>query len=300
MGDTSLTVYLDVILIENIIMNYIILFATGIITKVQIKQINIIISSAIGAIYVVISYITAMEIYSNFILKFILAICMVFIAFKSKNIKSLFKHLIIFYLTSFAFGGCAFALLYYIRPQDILMKNGIYIGTYPLKIAFLGGIVGFTIVNVSFKLVKGKISKKDMFCEVEINFNNKTSRVKALIDSGNLLKDPITGNGVIVVESDVLEDIIPIEILQNINNMLSAKDEDKNAIGQEYISRLRLIPFSSLGKQNGMLVGFKPDNVVVNFEEMKKKIDNIIVGIYDKNLSKTGEYKGLVGINVIE
>lgn len=300
MGDKNLTVYLDVILIENIIMNYIILFATGLITKVQIKQINIIISSLIGAIYVVISYITGMQIYSNFILKFILSICMVFVAFSSNNIKSLFKQLVIFYLTSFAFGGCAFALLYYIRPQDILMKNGIYIGTYPLKIALLGGIVGFTIVNISFKLIKGRISKKDMFCEVEINFNNKTSRVRAMIDTGNLLKDPITGNDVIVVESEILEEIIPKQILQNINDMLGAKTEETNEIEQEYMSRLRLIPFSSLGKQNGMLVGFKPDNIIVDFEETKKKIDKIIVGIYDKNLSKTGEYKGLVGLNIIE
>lgn len=300
MGDKNLTVYLDIILIENVIMNYIILFATGLITKVRIRQFNIIISSIIGAMYVVISYITAMEIYSNYILKFILSICMVFLAFRAKNMKGLFRHLIIFYLTSFAFGGCAFALLYYIRPQDILMKNGIYIGTYPLKIALLGGIVGFTIVNISFKLIKGRISKKDMFCEVEINFNNKAVKVKAMIDTGNLLKDPITGNNVIVVESETLEGIIPREILQNINNMLTTKTDTTNDIEQEYISRLRLIPFSSLGKQNGMLVGFKPDNIVVDFEEIKKRIDKIIVGIYDKNLSKTGEYKGLVGLNIIE
>lgn len=295
-----MTVYLDIILIENIIMNYIILFATGLITKVKIKQINIIISSIVGAVYVVISYITQLEVYSNFLLKFILSISMIFIAFKARNIKNLMKHLIIFYLTSFAFGGCAFALLYYVRPQDILMKNGIYIGTYPLKIALLGGIVGFTILNISFKLIKGKISKKDMFCEIQINFNNKTSKIKAMIDTGNLLKDPITGNNVIIAESRTLENVIPIQVLKNINNMLNTKVEESNEIDKQYIARLRLIPFSSLGKQNGMLVGFKPDNIIVHFEEIEKQIDKVIVGIYDKNLSKTGEYSGLVGINIIE
>lgn len=281
-------------------MNYIILFATGLITKAKIKQIRIILSSIIGAVYVVISYITALEIYSNFVFKIILSISMIFVAFGLKNTKSLFKHLIIFYLTSFAFGGCAFALLYYIRPQDILMKNGIYIGTYPLKIAMLGGIVGFTIINISFKLIKGRISKKDMFCDVQINFNSKTANIKAMIDTGNLLKDPITGSNVIVAESKILENVIPIEVLQNINNMLNTKSEEMNDMDNEYIARLRLIPFSSLGKQNGMLVGFKPDNIIVRFEEIEKQIDKVIVGIYDKNLSKTGEYSGLVGINIIE
>lgn len=295
-----MTVYLDVILIENIIMNYIILFATGLITKVQIKQINIILSSVIGAVYALISYVTTLKIYSTLILKIVLSICMIFVAFKSKNLKTLFKHLIIFYLTSFAFGGCAFALLYYIRPQDILMKNGVYIGTYPLKIALLGGIVGFTIVNIAFKLIKGKITKKDMFCEVQINFNKKSANIKAMIDTGNLLKDPITGNNVIVAESNMLENVLPVNVLQNINKMLTTKTQENSEIDNEYISRLRLIPFSSLGKQNGMLVGFKPDNIVVHFEDTEKTIDKVIVGIYDKNLSKTGEYTGLVGINIIE
>lgn len=295
-----MTVYLDIVLVENIIMNYIILFATGLITKAKIKQINIILASTIGAIYVVIAYITSLEIYSNFILKIILSISMVFIGLKAKDIKSLLKNLVIFYLTSFAFGGCAFALLYYIKPQEILMKNGVYIGTYPLKIAILGGIVGFIIVNISFKLIKGKIRKKDMFCDVQINFNNQSSQIRAMIDTGNLLKDPITGNNVIIAESKKLENVIPTQILKNINKILEVKEELPNTIEQEYIARLRLIPFTSLGKQNGMIVGFKPDNIIINFEGAENKMDKVIVGIYDKNLSKTDEYQGLVGINIIE
>ncbi len=281
-------------------MNYIILFATGLITKVEMKQTRIILSSVVGALYVVISYITSLRVYSNSILKLILSVSMVFVAFNSKSVKMLFKHLLIFYLTSFAFGGCAFALLYYIKPQNILMKNGVYIGTYPLKIALLGGIVGFTIVNISFKVIKGRIRKKDMYCEVRINFKNRTSKMKAMIDTGNLLKDPITGNKVIVAESKMLEEIIPAKSLESINNMLNSHSDGENGLDYEYISRLRLIPFSSLGKQNGMLVGFKPDSVFINFEEMEKRVDKVIIGIYDKRLSKTGDYNGLVGINVIE
>ena len=66
----------------------------------------------------------------------------------------------IFYLTSFVFGGCAFALLYFVKPQDVLMKNGVYIGTYPIKIALLGGIVGFIITNIAFKIIKNKAKKE--------------------------------------------------------------------------------------------------------------------------------------------
>ena len=59
-----------------------------------------------------------LEIYSSLIVKVILSICMVYIAFKSEKITKLLKQLLIFYLTSFTFGGVSFALLYFIRPQD--------------------------------------------------------------------------------------------------------------------------------------------------------------------------------------
>lgn len=42
-----MTIYLDVVIIENLIMNSIIMYATAIILKVQIKHIRILISSTI-------------------------------------------------------------------------------------------------------------------------------------------------------------------------------------------------------------------------------------------------------------
>lgn len=104
-------------------MNYIILYATGIIIKAPISLIRIFLSSAIGSIYAILSYISFLEIYSNIVLKIMLSITMIYIAFNPKNLKIFFKQLIIFYLTSFTFGGVAFALLYFINPQNILMEK---------------------------------------------------------------------------------------------------------------------------------------------------------------------------------
>ena len=133
-----MTIYLDIVFVENIIMNYIILFSTGLICKEKIKQMRIVISSIIGSIYSVAYYITEIKLYVTIIAKILLSIVMIYIAFGSKNFKKTFKSLVIFYLTSFAFGGCAFAILYYIKPENILYKNGKLVGTYPIKIAILG------------------------------------------------------------------------------------------------------------------------------------------------------------------
>ncbi|MCI8482186.1 MAG: hypothetical protein HFJ27_03780 [Clostridia bacterium] len=120
-----MTIYLDIILLENLCMNYIILFATGLIHKTKIKGFRIFFSSLIGGIYSILSFVPVLQVYSNILFKILLSVVMVYIAFFPSNAKQLVKELIIFYLVSFAFGGCAFAFLYFIRPQDILMRNGV-------------------------------------------------------------------------------------------------------------------------------------------------------------------------------
>ena len=89
-------IYLDIVLIENMCMNYIILFATGYLLKLKLKHTRLLISSVLGGIYSILAYTEVLEIYSNFILKIILSIVMVYIAYNAKNIKQLTKQLIFF------------------------------------------------------------------------------------------------------------------------------------------------------------------------------------------------------------
>lgn len=215
-----MTIYIDVVLIENLIMNYIILFATGIILKNKIHHIRLILASLLGAIYSIVAYTSVLNIYSSVILKIILSVIIVYIAYNPQNIKKLWKYILIFYLTSFVFGGAAFALIYVVRPQDILMKNGLFLGTYPLKTIILGSIIAFIIIITAFKIVKTKITKNDMFCTIKIKLNEQEIETKAMIDTGNLLKEPITNTPVIVLEHNLLYECMPKEILNNLENII--------------------------------------------------------------------------------
>lgn len=294
-----MTIYLDVVLLENLCMNYIILFATAYIMKIKMKQWRLIISSIIGGIYAVVSYLEILPVYSSLAMKLILSIVMVYIAFNSRNIKTLTKQLIIFYLTSFVFGGCAFALLYFIKPQDILIRNGVYVGTYPIKIALLGGIVGFVITHIAFKIVKTKFKKKDMIYEITIQMDSKKVTIPAMLDTGNLLKDPITGIPVIVVEKEKLYSLLPEELLNNIEKIVGG-ELVSNISEKEYLSRLRMIPFSSIGKQNGLMLGIKADNIEIQKEEEIETLDNIIIGIFPHKLSNQNNYSALIGLELLE
>ena len=144
------------------------------------------------------------------------------------------------------------------------------------------------------------MTKKDMYCNIKIKLNNEEIKTKAMIDSGNMLKEPITGTPVIVVESTLLEGAMPHEILKNLEKIIGGDfREIDEEIKKEYITKLKLIPYSSLGKQNGMLLGIKPDFIEVEKEENFEKIDDVIIGIYNKSLTKKGEYRALVGIELL-
>jgi len=291
-----MTLYVDIIFLENIFMNSIILLATGTILKTPIRILRNVLASVLGSVYAIIIYVTKIEIYSNVFLKIILSLIIVYIAFKPVNFKSLMKHLIIFYLTSFTFGGVAFALLYFIRPQDILFQDGVLIGTYPMKIILAGGIIGFIIITMSFKNIKGKLGKNDMFCLIKIYEKGKELVVKGIIDTGNFLKDPITKIPVIVVERQKLYEIFPNNVLANIEGIIKGKDIELG----EYSSKIRAIPFNSLGKENGMLLGIKWNRVEIEYQDITKKMDNVIIGIYNGVLSRSGKYSALIGLDVLE
>mgnify|MGYP005783746419 FL=1 len=295
-----MTIYIDVVFLENLVMNSIILIASGIILKKKLKWIRILLASSLGAIYTIIGYISVLQIYSNLVLKVILSILIIYIAFNPQTVKQLWKDVLIFYLTSFVFGGVAFALIYVVKPQDILMKNGLFLGTYPLKTVLLAAIVAFIIIIAAFAIVKTKFSKKDMFCDVEVELNNKKIKTRAMIDTGNLLKEPITNTPVIVLEHTLLYECVPKEILDNLESILGGElVKIPEEIRNEYISRLKLIPFASLGKQNGMLVGIKADSLKIIQDEQEKESKNVIVGIYNKSLTKRGEYRALIGIDLL-
>ena len=294
-----MTIYLDIIIVENLIMNYIILYATGLISKSKISHLRIFLASAIGAIYAVMVYISKLHIYSNMLLKIILSIIIVFVAFYPQNVKKMWKQLVLFYLTTFTFGGVATYLIYVLKPQNIVIKNGMYAGIYVLKVIFIGAIIGTIILIIAFRFAKNKITKKDMICKVKIKLNGKEVVLDTMVDTGNMLKEPLTGNPVVVVEKTSLYDLMPKEILNNTESILGGDFEKiPEDIKNDYISRLKIIPFSSLGKQNGMLIGIKPEKLKVINEQAEEEKDNAIIGIYNKSLTKRGEYNALIGIDL--
>ena len=119
-----------------------------------------------------------------------------------------------------------------------------------------------------------------------------------MIDTGNLLKEPISKQDVIIVEKNSLFGLVSGDILDNLNQIIQGKwlDSGRQDI---YDYKFKVIPFSSLGNENGMLIGFKPDYIKILGEEECVRND-VIVGIYDGKLSKSNLYTSLIGLDVLQ
>ncbi len=135
-----------------------------------------------------------------------------------------------------------------------------------------------------------------MYCNIKVNINSKYTYIKAIIDTGNFLREPITKTPVVVIEKNALNDIVPNYILDNLDKIINGENIELG----EYISKIRLIPFTSLGKENGILLGIKADGILVELEENTIRIKEVILGLYNGKLTKNGKYEALIGLDLLD
>ena len=67
-----------------------------------------------------------------------------------------------------------------------------------------------------------------------------------------------------------------------------------------WASRLRLIPFTSIGKKNGLLVGIRADDIRVSLGKNNVKHNNMVIGIYQDKLSPEEHYQLLIPLEILE
>ena len=279
-------IYIDIFLLENFFMYYIVLIGTSLVSKNKLKQMKLLISAFIGGMFSVFKLMVIIPIVLRVLIKIIISILMVEIAFYPHNVKKMLKLLVVFYLITFTTGGCAFGIVFLINPNNISEYDGTIIVNHPYKISILAGIIGFIIIQYSFYNNKRKIQTKDYICNIKIRICGELVKTKAFIDSGNNLKDPITKEPVIIIEKNVLTKVF------NIDNL-----ETFNSNGGDYKLKIRWIPYKSIGKNKGALIGVKAEKVEIEFNEEYRVIENVTVGIYNKKINN--KYSALVGIDFI-
>lgn len=135
---------------------------------------------------------------------------------------------------------------------------------------------------------------------VDIDFGADRVSFQALIDTGNRLRDPASGNPVIIVEYGAIEAALPREV----RAALAGPDDDfvaraRAVAGSAWSSRFRAVPYSSVGREKGMMVGFRPDRVRVADGRRMVITSRAVVCVHTSALCPGGNYRALVNPDIL-
>lgn len=176
--------------------------------------------------------------------------------------KKIIKNTLLLYFVSMIFGGISDFLYFQIG----------------IKHTF---IIFIIIALVSYEIITMLDSRKmlgNKKCEVELYKGDSKIVVTAIIDTGNSLREPY-GNR-------------PVHILE--------KTEAKELINDLDSALKLLIPFHSLGCDNGMIEGITVDRICIKKDGESIVEDNSVIGIYKGKLSGNGMYSMIINPESIE
>lgn len=279
-----MVVYADVIFLINFISAYIMLYILGkAINKVRIRKKRLFLASVLGAAGAAVVFCVEMPTALSYLTRILAVFLMIFTAFFEQK-KQLLNQMLWLVLMS---GIMIFSMMLITalikNTVSVVIKAGIVYFDIPPKVFLFAFILSYFVLIFFLKVFKNRKNKK--YYIMSVTHNDKTVTVTALFDSGNLLKEPVTGKYVSILEWDYVK------------KLFGAEYEFSDIENHAEEMKLWVIPFNSLGNSSGMLFAFLADNITI--PEEKKIIDKTFIGIYGGVLSKNKEYHALINAGLL-
>lgn len=253
--------YIDLVMLLNFSVDWLLIMATNRLCGVVSSWKRPCFSAIIGGIYGGICLLPQTAFLGNFFFRILSLLVMGCVAF-GFNISAI-RRCVVFSLLAMSLGGIAM----------VMRSNG------PFAL-LSSAVVLMLLCNVGLRRgVGGKI-----IVPVELNFLGKQVHLMALEDTGNNLKDPVTGGSVLVVGSQIAKQLLGIS-----QSQLRKPVETVVSLG---IPGLRLIPYSSIGESGKFLLAMRIKNVKIGSWQ-----GSSLVAFSPEYMGLEG-YQGLTGGNV--
>ena len=161
--------------------------------------------------------------------------------------RELFRGWIILYIESFLLGGVFQFFSQYLRWGSLF---------------FVLAVCCYYVVNGIWKIILFFTEKENRYCEVEVFFGERSSRLRALIDTGNTLKDEISNDPVSVIDQ------------VSVKQLTEGKRPE----------RFRYIPYHSIGKKEGVMAAFRLDKIQIIQDGNRTYVEHPLVAISEEEL----------------
>lgn len=281
--------YVEYIFAENFLIDFILLFITGKLLKKTIIYRRLIISSVLGAVYVILTAYIGREFMTYFIVKFSVSVLMVMIAYDSKGIAANLRTIIAFYITSLLMVGIITALYY--LDYDKLTVNAIVCSIF----------MGYAALHFFFKEIKAKFEKHNYMRNVEITVNNKSKILRAYIDTGNELTEPMSGKPVIVANMECIKNLLSKELYEEILICCkNKKNSYENLLNMKSDVNLRIVKYNTISSIGENMICLVPDNIEITDDKNNIVKTDAVIGIYPGRINKKDDYDALLFKKLLE
>lgn len=265
-------VWVDMLILENFIVNFFLLTITAQTLNVKLNIKRGILSALISALYTLTLFVKPLSFMLNAPLKIVIAFFIVLIAFGRKNILLFIKITLVFTMYTFVLAGIIVFLEYKNSSSPV---RGLMINRFSSKTLILVMMIIYLVVSRVVSYILDKLRLKTFTYTIEISTDKCTMKLKALLDTGNELKEPVSNLPVIIVEKNCL------------------KNFDYDNYDKLYI------PYKVVDGSANVLQAFKPKGIKVYKSNNECQLRNAVVAICENKLSPFGEYNALLSRDMI-
>ena len=245
-------VYADLYFLVNASMDLLCLLITSTLLHRRTRRWRALLGAALGGVYAVAALVLEMGGAWGLLCDAAaaLAVCGAVFAGRGSRPSALLQAAAVFALTSVLMGGVMTALFAWLNrlqlPLESLQGDGLSVWMFALLAAVSG------VLTLRGGRFLGR-SRRTRSVTLLVTLFGKTVSLRAMVDSGNLLRDPVSGRSVIVVEREKLRPVLPPAFFREGRRWIPDHDTAR---------RVRLIP-AQTATGPGMLTAFLPEALTV-------------------------------------
>ena len=243
----------------NFLVDFLLVLGTNRLTGYPVGAARAAAASVLGSIYAAVCLLPGFRFLGDALWRMVFLGLMAVLAF-GWNLSAL-RRGAVFSLLSMALGGIA---------------GGVRVRHFPA--ICLCALLLWLLCRVGFG---GQLGSRE-YIPVELNWQGKRLRILALRDTGNTLRDPITGEAVLVCGADVGEELLHLP--------RSAFANPGRTMESGALPGLRLIPFRTVGQPAGLMLALRLKDVKIG-----EKTVNPLVAFAPQEIAKGEAYRMLTG-----
>ena len=256
-------VYADILFLIDFSMDFLTFYIVSHIFRQRVKLLRICSASAMGGVYSVISLGIGVNRWLGLIFDVFICFVMCMTAFLEKSPKRFRKmplYTATFFVSSAMLGGVMTAIFGFLNRTLTGIEGGredlsLWVFGFVAVLSGLATLLGSDLIGRSSRSKFGKLT---------VRMGTRKMSFEAMSDSGNMLKDPIGGKDVVIVDREKARSLVP----------LLAADK-MTTLPAELARTVRLIPIRTAAGE-GMLTAFCPDEVRLDYDGAEREIDVLV------------------------